>query len=116
MKLKVGATHLSSEQTMLWFGKKASALSPEERGAIIMRALNKSEDGDKSPLRKLIALSIGPEAGLDSAQVSALLQDIKTYGALGPAKGADVAGWWEKADTKERRTVLELANAYITSR
>jgi hypothetical protein len=101
---------------MLWFGKKTPALSPEVRGAIIMRALKKSEDGDKLPLRKLIALSIDPGVGPDSAEVSALLQDIKTYGALGPVKGADIAGWWAKAGTEERKTVLELTNAYITSR
>ena len=40
---------------MPWFGKKTPGFSPEERGMIIMRALHKSEDGDKSPLRKLIA-------------------------------------------------------------
>jgi hypothetical protein len=101
---------------MPWFGKKTPEFSPEERGMIIMRALHKSEDGDKSPLRKLIALSIGPGMGPDSAQVSALLQDIKTYGAVGRFKGADVASWWENAGSEERRTVLELTNAYITSR
>jgi len=92
---------------MGWFSGSKD-MSAGGKRKILTGVLEKVRAGSNEDARMLIANAIGGRTGPDDKTVTAMMQDIVSYGlpSTERAKSTDLSGWWTQASVTDRAKVI----------